>query len=52
MLNWDAYRFLPTESKDCMIAASYQYRNEGNVFIFPIFDNLCEHLIDLELYSR
>ena len=27
-LNWDAYRrFLPAESKDCMISASYEYRN-------------------------
>ena len=26
-LNWDANRFLPTESKDCMNSASYEYRN-------------------------
>ena len=27
MLNWDANRFLPTESEDCMNSASYEYRN-------------------------
>ena len=26
-LNWDANRFLPIESKDCMNSASYEYRN-------------------------
>ena len=26
-LNWDANRFLPAESKDCMNSASYEYRN-------------------------
>ena len=26
-LNWDANRFLPAESKDCMNSASYDYRN-------------------------
>ena len=26
-LNWDANRFLPAESKDCMNPASYEYRN-------------------------
>ena len=26
-LNWDANRFLPVESKDCMNSASYEYRN-------------------------
>ena len=26
-LNWDASRFLPAESKDCMNSASYEYRN-------------------------
>ena len=26
-LNWDASRFLSTESKDCMNSASYEYRN-------------------------
>ena len=26
-LNWDANRFLPAESKDCMKSASYEYRN-------------------------
>ena len=26
-LNWDASRFLPAESKDCMNFASYEYRN-------------------------
>ena len=25
-LNWDANRFLPVESKDCMNSASYEYR--------------------------
>ena len=26
-LNWDASRFLPTESKDCMNSVSYEYKN-------------------------
>ena len=26
-LNWDANRFLPAESKECMNSASYEYRN-------------------------
>ena len=26
-LNWDANRFLPAESKDCMNSTSYEYRN-------------------------
>ena len=26
-LNWDANRFLPVESKDCMNSSSYEYRN-------------------------
>ena len=26
-LNWDANRFWPAESKDCMNSASYEYRN-------------------------
>ena len=25
-LNWDANRFLPVESKNCMNSASYEYR--------------------------
>ena len=49
-LNWDANRFLPAESKDCMNSASYEYRNmsarrgtqylflaltAGSLFIYP-----------------
>ena len=26
-LNWDANRFLPAKSKDCMNSASYEYSN-------------------------
>ena len=26
-LNWDANRYLPAESNDCMNSASYEYRN-------------------------
>ena len=28
-LNFDANRFLPVESKDCMHSASYEYRNKS-----------------------
>ena len=30
-LNWDASCLLPAESKDCMIAASYEYRVQNYV---------------------
>ena len=43
-LNWDANRFLPVKSKDCMNSASYEYRNisarRGAQFVpmgMPIF---------------
>ena len=50
MLNWDTYRFLPTESKDCMNSASFCVQKydpgEGDSIIVPMgmpticFENL------------
>ena len=48
-LNWDANRFLPAESKDCMNSASYEYRNmsarrRGTVCAHGNADYLLENL--------
>ena len=47
-LNWDANRFLPAESKDCMNNASYEYRNmsarRGTVCAHGNADYLLENL--------
>ena len=44
-LNWDSNRFLPTESKDCMNSASYEYRKErGTVCAHGNADFLLENL--------
>ena len=44
-LNWDAYRFLSAESKDCMNSASYEYRNilprRGAQFVPMVMPMVC-----------
>ena len=40
-LNWDANRFLPAESKDCMNSASYEYRVDISCFQVAILLKYC-----------
>ena len=51
-LNWDANRFLPAESKDCMNSASYEYRNMSarrgaqSIFLFVCQFNCFKYVKD------
>ena len=44
-LNWDANRFLPAESKDCLNSASYENRNMSarrtfvTIYIIILYQN-------------